>query len=73
MLRKMFGLQLAWIIGNTSRTVPGKFTQSLDPSGSMYKSMMASEIIQLNLKKPKFILGKQSLSWIFTVFNLYIF
>lgn len=58
----LFGLQLAWIAGNTSRTVPAKFNQSLDPSGSMYKSMMASEIIQLNLKKPKFILGKHCLS-----------
>ncbi|XP_034245208.1 ubiquitin-associated domain-containing protein 1 isoform X2 [Thrips palmi] len=52
---------LAWILGHTSRAVPSKLNQSLDPSGSMYKSMMASEIVQLNLKKPKFILALLSI------------
>ncbi|XP_052124092.1 ubiquitin-associated domain-containing protein 1 isoform X2 [Frankliniella occidentalis] len=38
-------------------------TQSkhLDPHGSMFKAMMASEIIQLNLEKPKFLLALLSI------------
>ncbi|KAK3923694.1 Ubiquitin-associated domain-containing protein 1 [Frankliniella fusca] len=51
----------AAVLKGSASTSPTAMYNHLDLNGSMYKALMGSEIIQLNLKKPKFLLALLSI------------